>query len=271
MNKAGTGVVSVIIPIKNAGKHLAETLECVVNQTHKNLEIICVLDSPEDNSADIVRKFQKKDPRLRSIESDSDLGPGRARNAGAGLASGEWMHFMDADDLISPDFYEKLMACAERFGAKKPDAVSCEVFYEKRPEHGIEFKREALARGRAKYSKTDVFMHGWMWRWMIRRSFWKKRGMSFPNLSIMEDAVVSVAIACHAGSIALCPGAIYYYKNRSGSISSGQALMDDKKRADWLEGRLYVRKFVRDMGIWKPSRLMYHIRHWLGKRKKSRR
>ena len=175
--------ISVIIPIYNAGRYLGETLDSVAAETHKNIEIICVLDAPTDDSAAIVKKYAARDARIKIIRHRKNMGLPAARNSGAKAATGEYIHFMDADDLINPEFYETLAAAADDADA---DAAACSVIYEKKPRRGIAF-RDGVASGAEKFAKTMVFEHGWAWRWLIRRDLWMKRGLAFPDLVPMED------------------------------------------------------------------------------------
>jgi CDP-glycerol glycerophosphotransferase len=254
--------VSVIIPIYNAEKHLAETLDSILNQTHRDLEAICVLDAPTDGSAEIAAKYARRDKRVKITALGKNAGQAAARNEAAKTASGEWIHFMDADDIISPDFYEKMLECVMQDGHEnhgRIDLAACNVYYEQRPRHSVDLgRRPRIVRGRAKWTKTDAFIHGWLWRWLIRRDFWNAHEFAFPNLSIMEDMPVVIEMVHHADGIALRPNAVYYYKDRRGSLVN--APMSEKKRRDWLAGRKMVHDFAGNHRIRRPSRLWYLIK-----------
>ena len=93
-------LVSIIIPMYNAEKYIAETIESVVNQTYKNWELIVVDDCSTDSGRDIVREYIKKDKRIKLIESETNFGgPARPRNIGIDNAKGEYIAFLDADDV----------------------------------------------------------------------------------------------------------------------------------------------------------------------------
>lgn len=99
--------VSVIIPVYNVEKYLRECLDSVVNQTLKEIEIICVDDGSTDSSLDILKEYATKDNRF-TIITQKNLHAGVARNRGIQLAKGEYVHFLDSDDWIEQDAYEKL-------------------------------------------------------------------------------------------------------------------------------------------------------------------
>jgi glycosyltransferase involved in cell wall biosynthesis len=107
--------ISIIIPIYNAGKYLRPALESVAAQTFADFECICVDDGSTDSSADVVREFAAKDLRFVLIEQENS-GVSAARNAGLDAARGEFLTFLDQDDLIAPDSFAIYMELAEKYG-----------------------------------------------------------------------------------------------------------------------------------------------------------
>lgn len=100
--------VSVIIPIYNAEKYLQRCLDSVVNQTLKDIEIICVNDCSMDSSLKIIEKYAQNDKRIKVINHEINGGEAKARNTGINSAQGEYIGFLDNDDELDLDFYEKL-------------------------------------------------------------------------------------------------------------------------------------------------------------------
>lgn len=100
-------LLSVIIPIHDSERYLNQCLDSVVNQTLKDIEIICVDDGSKDNSRNIVKEYSKKDSRIILIEQENK-GAGAARNNGMRFASGKYIHFLDSDDWLEEDAYEKI-------------------------------------------------------------------------------------------------------------------------------------------------------------------
>ncbi len=96
---ASMPLVSIIVPIYNVEQYLAECLDSLVNQTLKDIEIICVNDGSPDNSADIVREYIQADSRIKLIEQEN-RGLSGARNTGLKVAKGEYVYFMDSDDWL---------------------------------------------------------------------------------------------------------------------------------------------------------------------------
>ena len=117
MNSRGyvPGLVSVITPVYNAGKVIEETIKSVFNQTYKNIELVLVDDCSKDNSAEIIGKYRDVFPGIIYFLQPKNMGAGAARNKALELARGQYVAFLDADDLWLPEKTEKqLNLMAER-------------------------------------------------------------------------------------------------------------------------------------------------------------
>ena len=100
-------IISIIVPIYNVGKYLPKCIESILNQTFKNFELILVNDGSTDNSGVVCDDYAKKDTRIKIIH-ESNGGVSSARNAGLYVAKGEYIGFVDPDDYIDKNMYEKL-------------------------------------------------------------------------------------------------------------------------------------------------------------------
>ena len=106
-------LVSVVMPAYNSEKYIAESIESVLNQTFKNFEIIVVDDGSTDNTRKIISDY--KDNRIRYYYQEN-LGSGAARNLGLSNSRGNWIAFLDSDDLWNPvKLEEQLKCCYKRF------------------------------------------------------------------------------------------------------------------------------------------------------------
>lgn len=118
--------LSIIVPVYNmaGGGKLAFCLDSLVNQTISDYEIICVDDASTDNSVEVLEQYSLEYPhKLRYVVHERNKRQGGAKNTGLSLAEGEWIGFIDSDDWIAPDYYEKLLRKAEETGA---DMVGCD-------------------------------------------------------------------------------------------------------------------------------------------------
>ena len=99
--------VSVILPVYNVGRYLRQSLDSLINQTLKDIEIICTDDGSTDESGSILDEYSSKDSRIKVIHK-SNKGTGAARNDGLRLAKGECIGFVDPDDWVKPEMFERL-------------------------------------------------------------------------------------------------------------------------------------------------------------------
>ncbi|MBR0449212.1 MAG: glycosyltransferase family 2 protein, partial [Clostridia bacterium] len=97
------GLVSVIMPIYNAEKYLADTLNSIFSQDYKDIEIVLVDDCSKDNSANIIMEYQKEHPQIVYYLQEKNMGAGAARNKALELAKGQYVAFLDSDDIWLPD------------------------------------------------------------------------------------------------------------------------------------------------------------------------
>lgn len=128
--------LSIIVPVYNMASDdkLAFCMNSLINQTISDYEIIAVDDCSTDNSLDILRSYEKKYPeKVHIIASPENRRQGGAKNLGLAMAQGEWIGFIDSDDWICGDYYEKLLKRAEETGA---DMVGCD--YHLTSEHNMQ-------------------------------------------------------------------------------------------------------------------------------------
>lgn len=108
--------VTIIVPVYNTEIYLKECIESILEQSHKNIELICVDDCSEDASYEILQHYGKKDRRMKVLRSeDGNQGPGAIRNQGIKMAKGTYIAFVDSDDYIDPNMIAKLLYEAETY------------------------------------------------------------------------------------------------------------------------------------------------------------
>jgi glycosyltransferase involved in cell wall biosynthesis len=116
LQKRGVPCVSVIVPVYNVERYLSECLDSAINQTLKNIEIICVNDGSTDGSLNVLQEYAKQDKRIKIIDKPNG-GYGQTMNVGIQAAKGEYIAFLDSDDFIQSDAYYTLYAKASRQNA----------------------------------------------------------------------------------------------------------------------------------------------------------
>ena len=141
--------ISVIIPIYKATKYLESLLESVCGQTFGDIEIICVLDGPDEEAENILHEFEEKDRRVHVIVQEHG-GAGAARNNGMRNASGKYLMFLDADDQYKESLLEKLYTKAEETGA---DVTMCSYTHEN---HWLNTKRQNIGYDYARFAEKEA-------------------------------------------------------------------------------------------------------------------
>jgi len=220
--------ISVIIPVYNGEKYLAQCFENILCQTYKNLEIIVVNDGSTDKTAEIASMYPVK------LINQKNSGVSAARNAGIDCATGDYIHFMDVDDLINLEFYEKMISTSL---ATDADMVCCEVIHERMPYLSLRFADKLLVvNTEEKMQLTNVRKQGSCWKYLFRTDFLRKFNLRFDvEFRIAEDLVFSFQAVYFANKIATVPHAVFYYKHRQQSLITTTSLADRKKRREYTK------------------------------------
>lgn len=119
--------ISVIIPVFNAEIYLKRCLDSVLNQTLRDIEVICIDDCSTDSSFEILQDFAKMDARLTILRNVKNIGQGLTRNKGIDLAKGEYIAFVDCDDWIEADMYQTLY---EKSDYEMYDLICCNLVFD---------------------------------------------------------------------------------------------------------------------------------------------
>lgn len=100
-------LISIVMPAYNCEKYIENSIKSVINQTYSNWELIIIDDGSKDKTLDIIKIFEIKDSRIKSYPNEKNMGVSATRNKGIYLALGEWIAFLDSDDLWEPSKLEK--------------------------------------------------------------------------------------------------------------------------------------------------------------------
>lgn len=212
-------IVSVIIPVYNVEDYLAECLESVINQTYKDLEILCINDCSQDNSMLILKEYEQKDPRIKIFQNEKNSGLAYTRNEGLRRATGEYVLFVDSDDSIDLDLVESCMAVGHGSDLVCFDyrqVAETEVFsrqYAYKMKDGLYTGDSFLAE--AVYTNSIIFS---AWSKLINRSFLVENNISFYNGILYEDILFSFLCYIKAKKVYSLCRKLYEYRVRKSSI-----------------------------------------------------
>ena len=218
--------VSIIVPVYNVEKYLEESLNCIVNQTFEDFEVICVDDGSTDRSLGIIKRYVERDNRFKVI-CQKNAGGGAARNNGFLEAKGEYVIFLDSDDLFSPKLLEK--AYEE---AVNSDADIVAFNFRQFDETGTKNFRwgvhiDWLPQNVNVFNYKDCpdlilsIVNPTPWNKLYRSEFIKKFNLKFDEISSSNDITyAAVSVAC-AGKIAYLKAALVEYRiGHAGTITS---------------------------------------------------
>lgn len=217
-------LVSIIIPVYNVQDELNLCLESVISQTYRNIEILVIDDGSTDESASICDFYEKKDSRIKVIHKLNG-GLSDARNVGLEYASGEYVYFLDSDDLIKNDTIEVLLSLCEKYDAEIGISWFCPFYSnlelkELLPSSGnrdiqIMNKKEAIK----KMILPDNYDHSGCGK-LYRKSLWEN--MIFPKGKLYEDLYTTYDIFYKANKIVYVLEPKYLYRQRVGSIMNSK-------------------------------------------------
>ena len=221
--------ISVILPVWNPGPGIDRCISSLRGQTLQDIEMIFVDDRGTDDAVEKIRAAAAEDPRIRILENPENMGPGPSRNRGIEAAKGNFLSFIDPDDYIAPDFYERLYAAAASAGA---DIAKGFCVYRK--EDGTDVERIILQNERIRKALSErkplftaftyehfsaiysrkLFESGDVWYGVTRRD---------------QDTIFLLRICSKTERIVLCDDAKYFYMLRNNSTvhkSSADGLED---------------------------------------------
>ncbi len=222
--------ISVIIPVCNAGKYVGRSLDCLLAQTERDIEIICVNDGSTDNTGAVLESYADRDGRIRVLRQDNK-GAGAARNLGLSAAEGRYSIFLDADDMFESDMLSVMLRCAESNDA---DAVICRAdsFSDLTGEivTGEWTMPVELLGGRTVFSPEEMsdrlfqLVQGWPWDKLFRTDYLKELGIAYPDLPNSQDLVFVFQALVFSHRIAVVDKTLVHRRiHNSSSISNSRA------------------------------------------------
>lgn len=262
--------ISIIIPVYNVEKYISQMLECLLRQTIQDFEIICVDDMSTDGSVQIIEEFAQKDKRISLIKAQRKVGAGEARNIGMRKSTGDFLMFLDGDDLFEDDLLEEMYtaihSCKCDIAIAEHDTFFGEGEYVK--EQAIPAMNQYKERRSLQYAEEpfDLEKLGWEglvywypvpWNRMYRRSFIEKYGLEFQNVKCSNDIYFTSMAMMLAGGIIHTKkfaSLIHYRRNTSTQISFNRYPMCIYNAFSAIYGKM------KEMNIWVKYAQAYYVR-----------
>ncbi|MCG5217253.1 glycosyltransferase [Streptosporangium soli] len=239
-------LLSVVVPFHDVEGYLDECLRSLSAQRLTDLEIIMIDDGSLDGSRLIAKEHAARDPRFTLVGCENQ-GPGPARNLGIRLAAGRYLAFADADDVLPPDAYARLVGSLARSGSD----LACGAVERLSPEgpmpsplHHKLFRRRREGTHITKY--PDLVKDRTVWNKVYRRSFWDAHHLEFPS-GLYEDVPVAMAAHVCATAVDVLPDVVYHWRLReSGETSITQRRTDLDNLRERLASLRGVQAFLAD-------------------------
>lgn len=215
--------ISIVIPCYNAEKYIKRCIHSLLAQTHYNLEIIIVNDGSSDRTKEIIASMQQ-DNRIKYIEQQN-AGESAARNAGIAMATGEYIGFVDADDFVLPEMYEKLYSAIIN---TKADVAVCNFNLVYEDDSIIDQKKYAYMPNGTLNIYDDVYLYwvsvcaaprpnNYVWTRLYRRNLLLTSGIMFEKYPHSADTLFNFKLLPHIKSVTFIQEGLYNYVQRKGS------------------------------------------------------
>lgn len=239
----GLPKVSIIVPMYNVEDFIEECLSTLIRQTLKEIEIIVINDGSPDSSVDIARCFEI-DSRIKIYEQEN-AGLSATRNNGISYASGEYITFVDSDDWVDLDFFEKLYN-----SAKNNDSdIACATIIRKR-EHSQKYRvhfteEQVLETLRDKLHACAVPRCCYVWNKIYRASFIKD--FKFKEGVFFEDVLWTPKVLRRSNKLVTVPNTSYYYRVNKNSIV--KKIPSLKKQIDKYNSQKFIVEFFKENNL----------------------
>lgn len=256
--------LSIIVPVYNVEKYLPKCLESLIKQTLKDIEIICVNDGSMDNSLAILKEFASKDSRIRIIDNQHQ-GVAKTRNTGIEQSTGEYIGFVDSDDYIDIDFFEKLYNSATKSNS---DIAIASILKHKNffNIYNAKYTKEETAitiQDKIKLCEDKKHFFFYAWNKIYHSGFIKENNIKFSEGQIYEDVMFAIKALYYSNKIISVYGTKYHYIEHENSLTKYKDKTGEKEH-DLIKAYSELQEFCNSKNIEIPERLNYYTKENFG-------
>ena len=245
--------ISIIIPVYNAASYIEDCLASLVAQTMDDVEVLLIDDHGRDDSMSIAMDYVNTHPckqQFRYLATPRNMGPGPARNVGIEAAQGEYIGFVDSDDVVATDFCEQLYNAAKRHDA---DLAYCQAELVK-PTETVALCNPVIESGPFEGDTRRYFLTHYTTlfvSFIYRRSLLEKYGIRFPATRSAEDSYFLTCSLLGAQRMACVDKALYRYLVHEDSLSE---VRNPKRYADKVKSFDLLMEFASAHGLYEANK-----------------
>ncbi len=247
-------MISIVVPVYNVEQYISECIESLIGQSYEALEIILVNNCSTDDSLKICQEYARTDSRIKIIDRKKNEGPGKAREIGFQYATGDWLCYVDSDDYIEKDAFQKIT----KYLKSQADIYTFGLTMRYEDKSGKQLFKEQLVPGK-KYADTVeaigkmlIYLERqrllpYMHNKVYKMSFLKEHPVDFVKMNLMEDFFYNVQVFENATSVESVDYVFYNYRRPA------KATLATVYRKDFfaLSKKRYVTlmRFLNKMGV----------------------
>lgn len=216
--------ISVVIPIYNGEEFIEKNLIILCRQTLEEIEYVLVNDASTDNTINILYAFKQAFPdKVVVVNSEKNRGPGGARNLGINFANGEYIGFMDCDDVVHSTMFEKLYKEAK---LGDYDIVSCSIYDKENDKVLAPIKIKGILNDEKKYALATNILY--VYNKIFKKSLLEKMSFHFREKTKWEDTDFTIEAILRAEKVSVVDECLYYYADNANSLSNAKKFSVEK-------------------------------------------
>lgn len=247
--------VTVLVAAYNAEKYLEACLDSLVNQTLKDIQIVCIDDASTDSTPEILNKYASQDSRIKILQRKENAGQAVARNMGIEVADGDYITMLDADDWFGADALEKAVNILD--ADPETGSVLLKLVYV----NGTEETPYPMRSDKKEWSGEEAFRLSLDWSvhgLYVSKAELFKRFLYDTSCRLYSDDNTSRMHYLHSGKVKLCDG-VYYYRQHGESMTSRVSA----RRIDLIEANTSMARQLREAGQGREVLALFERERWV--------
>ena len=230
----------------NRKDYVKDSIESIINQTYRDFEFIIIDDCSTDGTCEVIESYAKKDNRIVFIKNDKNMDYNFNFRKGFEIAKGEYLGFVDPDDWIDLDYYEKLYNAASTNDTDIAVGGIIRVTGIKKKKF-LNFEKETLTDNtKLKFELCDVPEKSYIWNKIYKTQKLKEINLKFEEGRIFEDCIFTPQALFFLGKMVTVPNTYYYYLRRGNSTVKQRS---EKANADSIYAHKKASEFIKEHNI----------------------